>query len=530
MSGTTSNKMDEIHPDVSVPANNAHPEDLYDESDNKSIASADPELAPVAAPEDQHDDSDNESIASDDSDGTQIEPFEEYKPKIEGLLNTIGYPVSDIEVLQHGLHWRNCVYAMTSINHPETKYVLRVPVEPELREDDHVCEAVINDAALLGYLSDKLPVPKVLAYSATEDNVLREPYMLQTRLSGTRLDIVFEELDQEGKLAIIDQYVKLIAKIETINLPTAGTFAASPLEPNSTNKFSPLADPVIELFNRGEEDFVNKTATKNDRAGTNLKALLVSHLDGWIEKERKHSEKFHEESLRTPYYEKMKKILDTLDAQGSFDQHQPIVLHHWDLEPRNIMVSPTDNGYEITGVIDWDDALALPRVLGRRAPDWIWDFEKEGFTGYLDTDFHPKADSELTHDNLALKGYFDSKAAMVLGDEYLEDVYGTGRLLRRIWTIVQEGSFSTWYHVLSLELVAEWEERLAEPQMVSDESHAPEEHRAELHSEIETSPVSDEQLAEPAVIPEPQPEHPMSLWAKITLWLRSCIDGVRARL
>ncbi|KAL9607874.1 MAG: hypothetical protein Q9204_009280, partial [Flavoplaca sp. TL-2023a] len=381
---------------------------------------------------------------------------------------------------------------------------------------------IINDAALLGYLSDKLPVPKVLAYSATEDNVLRAPYMLQTRLPGTRLDKVFEELDLEAKLAIIDQYVKLIAKIETINLATAGTFAASPLEPNSTNKFSPLADPVIEFFDRGEEDFVNKPTTKDDRAGTNLKTLLVSHLDGWIEKERKHSEKFHEESLRTPYYEKMKKILDILDAEGWFDQPQPIVLHHWDLEPRNIMVSPTDNGYEITGVIDWDDALALPRVLGRRAPDWIWDFEKEGFTGYLDTDFHPKAHSELTQDDLALKGYFDTKAKIVLGNQYLEDVYGTGRLLRRIWTIVQEGSFSTWYHGLSLELVAEWEERLAEPQLVLDGSHAPEEHEAEQHPDIHTSPVSEEQLAESTVR---ESEQTISLWAKITLWLRSCIDG-----
>ncbi|KAL8878301.1 MAG: hypothetical protein Q9198_003855 [Flavoplaca austrocitrina] len=527
MSGSTSNKMDEIHPDVSVRANTVGPEDQYDESDNKSIACADSEEAPVVASEDQHDDSDNESVASDDSDGTQIEPFEDYKPKIENLLESIGYPVSDIEVLQHGLHWRNCVYAMTSVNHPETKYILRVPVEPELREDDHVCEAVISDAALLGYLSDKLPVPKVLAYSATEDNVLGEPYMLQTRLSGTSLDKVFEELDLEGKLAVIDQYVKLIAKIETINLPTAGTFAASPLEPNSTNKFSPLADPVIEFFDRGEEDFVNKPTTKDDRAGTNLKALLVSHLDGWIEKERKHSEKFHVESLRTPYYEKMKKILDILEAEGSFDQPQPIVLHHWDLEPRNIMVSPGDNGYEITGVIDWDDALALPRALGRRAPDWIWDFEKEGFTGYLDTDFHPKADSEFTQDNLALKGYFDTKAELVLGDQYLEDMYGTGRLLRRIWTIVQEGSFSTWYHGLSLELVAEWEGRLAEPHLVLDESHAPEEHEVELHAEIDTLPMSEEELAESTVR---ESEQPMSLWAKITLWLQSCIDGVRARL
>ncbi|KAL8799662.1 MAG: hypothetical protein Q9182_005732 [Xanthomendoza sp. 2 TL-2023] len=99
----------------------------------------------------------------------------------------------------------------------------------------------------------------------------------------------------------------------------------------------------------------------------------------------------------------MKKILDKLDAEGHFREPQTIVLHHWDLEPRNIKVSPTSTGYKITGIIDWDDALALPRTLARRAPDWIWDFEKEGFTGYLDTDFHPKSDADLSHQGLKSK-------------------------------------------------------------------------------------------------------------------------------
>ncbi|KAI4243831.1 MAG: hypothetical protein L6R42_010618 [Xanthoria sp. 1 TBL-2021] len=223
----------------------------------------------------------------------------------------------------------------------------------------------------------------------------------------------------------------------------------------------------------------------------------------------------------------MKEILDTLDIEGAFHQPQPIVLHHWDLEPRNVMVTPTSTGYEITGLIDWDDALALPRTLARRAPDWIWDFEKEGFTGYLDTDSHPKADSDLSQDNVALKNHFDQKAKLVLGDQYLQDAYGTGRLLRRIWTLVREGAFSMWYHTLAIELTKEWEERLAELEPVSSVSPMAEQQEAEPAVVIDTSPVSEEQAAELVVL-VPELQKPAGLWAKIVYWFRCLTEKIRA--
>ncbi|KAL8658290.1 MAG: hypothetical protein Q9226_001106 [Calogaya cf. arnoldii] len=256
------------------------------------------------------------------------------------------------------------------------------------------------------------------------------------------------------------------------------------------------------------------------------------------------------------------------------------------------MVTPTSTGYKITGIIDWDDALALPRTLTRRTPDWIWDFEKEGFTGYMDTDAHPKADSELSPDNLALKNHFDAMAEVVLGEQYLDDAYGTGRLLRRMWTFVKEGCFSTWFHYLALDLVNEWEDRLGEPEVVSEEvrqamsedlpepasedlpevvsedlpepvseevpeatSEVSPEPVAEVSPEpvsevspepvLEVSPVPEQQPAEPELaldkppmsqqltavpVAVPLPQQPVGLWAKIGHWFRICIEGVRARL
>lgn len=151
-------------------------------------------------------------------------------------------------------------------------------------------------------------------------------------------------------------------------------------------------------------------------------------------------------------------MLEALDREGVFAQSPyPIILHHWDLEPRNLLVEQDSAGaWRITGIIDWDDALVVPRPLARKPLDWIWDFDPEGFTGYMDTDHHPKLD--LSNDMKDLKARFDTLAAEKL-DGYLEDAYGSGRWLRGIWRFAKLGIYSTWYLDLVELLFKDWEAR-----------------------------------------------------------------------
>ncbi|KAL9024167.1 MAG: hypothetical protein Q9196_006716 [Gyalolechia fulgens] len=419
--------------------------------------------------DEESNDPDNESVASTDSDGSVIEPFADYKPKIEKLLDDIGLSNFDVEELQHGLSYQNCVYALTSTKDPAERFILRVPQSPDIDEDSGKCEAIVNDAALLAFLVGKLPVPAVKAYSATEDNALGTPFTIQTRISGIPLSEVYDELTYEEKESIVDQFIDLLAETESVRFPTAGTFTASSSLPTSTHDLdtSTVASPSITYFDKGDEDFVKEPKTSSDRAGTDLKALLTSHIHGWIETERKHTEKYQDGvSLTQPYWARMLTMLDQLDREGAFaaTTTTPIILHHWDLEPRNIMVAPTaPSGYAIVGIIDWDDAIALPRPLARKPPAWIWDFDSDAFTGYLDTDHHPHktdlvpADGDGGGANAALKSHFDARAAAVLGPAYLDDAYGNGRWLRRIWTFARGGVYSTWYLGLIKELVEDWE-------------------------------------------------------------------------
>ncbi|KAL9005548.1 MAG: hypothetical protein Q9188_001673 [Gyalolechia gomerana] len=390
---------------------------------------------------------DDVSVASED---TEMEPFEDYKSKIDELLRKIGFANFAVSDLQHGYEYQNCVYALTSWTDPLERYVLRVPGLPEL-DVEGICQEIENDVALLGYLSDKLPVPIIKAYSSSIDNVLEKPYTIQTRLPGISLDKVYDDFTCEEKLNIIDQFVQLLARVESIRFPTAGTFSATSSLPHKNTK---TAAPSISFFKEGDEEFMKDASVARDRAGADLKCLLHSHVNGWIQKELKADESFTLSSLRS-----LNSMINDLDQEGAFEASpHPIVLHHWDLEPRNIMIEKIAGIWKIQGIIDWDTALALPRPLARRAPAWIWDFDFEGFTGYLDNDHHPKPDTELPVHDGALKAYFDAKAAETLED-YLEDAYGHGLWLRRIWTFARSGADSCWYIELIKKLEEDWTAR-----------------------------------------------------------------------
>ncbi|TGO18476.1 hypothetical protein BPAE_0380g00070 [Botrytis paeoniae] len=52
--------------------------------------------------------------------------------------------------------------------------------------------------------------------------------------------------------------------------------------------------------------------------------------------------------------------------------NEPAVLWHADFYPRNIMVKSPKNHAILTGVIDWDEARAFPRIVARNLPSWLW--------------------------------------------------------------------------------------------------------------------------------------------------------------
>ncbi|KAL8831620.1 MAG: hypothetical protein Q9191_000771 [Dirinaria sp. TL-2023a] len=458
------------------------------------------ELFKVESDDEECSASDSKSVVSDSSDDSDMEPFTEYLPKIQKLLSEIGLEGFCVEPLQHGYSCQNCVYALKNLEDEKEQYVLRVPNCPDMEvvEAEERCTLILNDASLLEFLAGNLPVPRVKAYCATTNNALNAPFTVQTKLPGQSLDHVYGELNYSEKIEIVDQFVELLVKLEAVKFATAGTFTPSCPLPNTMHDFFATAAPSIKMFDGGEKEFVKNPKSVQDRTGPDVKALLVSHLNGFIALEQANVEvhgTFRSERLRP-----LLQMLEDMDREGSFsDGPYPIVLQHWDLEPRNIMVEKCSGTWKFVGIIDWDDALSVPRPLARRAPEWIWDMEPQEFTGYLDNDHDPTL--VLSEEDAALKAHFDAKAAAVL-PQYLEDAYGRGRWLRRIWTYARNEIGQPYLLDRAEAMRKEWEAR----QKIESQSE-----------KCETTETRTEQ-------PKGMIAHtgiPKLLWKKSLIWLRN---------
>jgi hypothetical protein len=187
-------------------------------------------------------------------------------------------------------------------------------------------------------------------------------------------------------------------------------------------------------------------------------------------------------------YFKLQDMTQDMDRIGWFSEadksSSKSVLHHWDLEARNILIEQsgedTSSLWRITGVIDWDHPHALPAVLCMKPPIWLWDASDdadlpEDVAEYYDNDFdwmpleyYQKENAEhFNADGVKVKQRFEEAIVKNLysaqyGEKahakYLDDAYGRGRWLRRIWRFASEGQSNTTHWRRMLQLDREWTE------------------------------------------------------------------------
>ena len=401
--------------------------------------------------------SDQISVASDAS---EMEPFEDYRPKLEKLLEDISFPECSIESLQHGYGYQNCVYALQSLAEPTEQFIIRVPGGGIFdKECNERCPEIDDGVCVLNNLRDKLPVPEIKKFSATPDNCIESPYAIQTRLAGQSLNYVYESLDTAERRDMINQYIDLVVKMESIRLTTAGSLVAPNPLPTNIGCPSDIPAPSVHVFNEYDTEPIEDPQILADRAGPDIKLLFKSLIAKYIAAELQ-SEADGYNAYVLPHWRRMEAMLDEMEQEGFFrTKHEPVVMHHWDLEARNIMVAKTNGEWKITGVIDWDEAMCLPRPLARKPPAWFWtwsDSDEDKSSDESDCDQYP--DRELSEKDTALKAYFDRRVEEILPG-YLEDAYGSGRLLRRLWNFIKDGLSKEWTIVPCEELLAEWEAR-----------------------------------------------------------------------
>ncbi|KAG9530162.1 hypothetical protein KCU93_g2727, partial [Aureobasidium melanogenum] len=425
--------------------------------------------------------SDAESLSTDSSRSTtpnststyrySHEPFETFREKVVALARDIGSKSLENIVRIPGGSFNRIIAADLHSHDTASsmqKVVLRIPRfandEDSLNEDIRNQYSILEATAKLG-----IQVPRVLAYDCTSSNALGMPFSLQTRVEGQGLDLDYGDMSVSERLSIASELVRTLAAIENMKFQSPGRLSCSGAvrdrrRIDEIDDFSPSDIVQVQSFGVGVGSSKLKTAASTPAS---LHKLLSTQLDAWLQYELPDDPT---ESFDAGMFKRLKNICDEMNELGFFESRISLdsnVLYHWDLEPRNIMIhrkiTSSDvsvaHDVQITGILDWDDALIVPPILTRKPPVWLWDFSDDetlpssvlakyfGDMDLLPPELYHDTSTRLSKEDLQVKEFFESEITNKLyGDSspanreaYLDDAYGRGRWLRRLWRFALDG-------------------------------------------------------------------------------------------
>ena len=432
---------------------------------------------------------DTDSIYSDEDDDE--EPFETFQLKVREVCAQRGLTGIILEDLKGGSYNR-VVAIECGPDLPSTtpvRYILRVPNDTSDCTTEHPeSEPVKNLAALLRFLTSRMPssTADIVAFDSTKSNALSSPYILQHRLPGIALDNVYSEMSVLQKIDIAQQVAELLITLESIKFPAIGHIIAfaEPTEPWNTPGMAVSEDSLLRI--------VELDTKPPSRWHTQVHVPPAVTIEEFFE--RQFAQRITEEGeiCRSVYGEELYNwgillgISREMTQMGWFDSGQPTggILHHWDFEPRNIIVEfqqkpmstaktcNTDSGHwKITGLVDWDDALSYPCILAHKPPIWLWnDYETfslfhqwindDGKDSRIydqwDYDLDTAPPLPLSKDGSLVKRAFDAEMEKHLPG-YCRHAYGEGKMVRRLAEFAKMKGMGNWEHVRYERFLKEWE-------------------------------------------------------------------------
>jgi hypothetical protein len=144
------------------------------------------------------------------------ESFDTFKLKVIQLCHEIGYgEPSEVERMEGGSY--NRIIGLTFASRNQQRFILRIPRQPL---DESQPWEIGHQISVHLYLSQFsfLKIPSIVAYDLTTNNSIASQWVLQARLPGQSIQMVFYQLSLAEKLQITTLVAELVMKLEKIVL------------------------------------------------------------------------------------------------------------------------------------------------------------------------------------------------------------------------------------------------------------------------------------------------------------------------
>ncbi|KAL9137185.1 MAG: hypothetical protein Q9175_001600 [Cornicularia normoerica] len=365
-------------------------------------------------------------------------------------------PAPQMPLIQHlrggGFNHITSITLPSSYDGGHRNLILRVPREGKSRPDQQV--------ATLDYVRRRtsIPVATIEATDFTYNNAVGKPYVLQHRIPGRDLDSVWDELSHSQRCVVAEEVGRLIKTLLSVESPVAGTIEAA------TNGSYPTAElpsiiPFILTDAHGdpieELDSDSPVGAVSPRSPETTLKFFEYYLSRW----RKYAlaQSLGETDCDVELYDDMLKVVSEMDALGLFKPDLNC-LCHLDLHPRNVMVEIcSEDSIQVTGILDWDEAVVAPKFVNCQPPGWLWGYDKDTHTESSILPWPYELDgannTPSTLEQQELKCIFDELG----GPEYRRLAYDeSSRLMRGLYRVAILGLTASWHYTAAERIVKEW--------------------------------------------------------------------------
>ncbi|KAH5246804.1 hypothetical protein HBI29_095240 [Parastagonospora nodorum] len=379
------------------------------------------------------------------------EPFETFREKIGAvaaeLLDTevncidvermkggssnrvVGFQAHALKTKRHCSNWlQKClrIFQRGQTQAVPDKYIVRIS-----RYDSKDLE---RQLAILKVAKDRLPlpVPEVMGYDLTSDNILGKPYMIQKRIPGRLVTSMLQELNLEQKVSVAKQVTGLVSRIASLKAASG--------EISVDNLTAATSEPVC----------VDKYGVPR---GETVKATPQKPIDHLLDQ----CEIWRQFQISKGYcfediWDSFVAISRALEARGFLGEE--CVLVHGDFREYNILAkicSPT--GVHITGIIDWDDAHFAPSFMAYRSPFWLWTAE-DAESDVTEDEKTALLDPVNEEDQIMKQTFLDYAS-----QEYKRLAFAPEAMLaRRMYHLLRKGIFGDWSMMEADAVISEWDE------------------------------------------------------------------------
>jgi hypothetical protein len=296
-------------------------------------------------------------------------------------------------------------------------------------------------------------------------NPIQLPYTYLEYSTGTSLEHAYGDMSLPEKLSVVDAVVKFLSRAESITFPRPGRLrAARGHSPVTKGVYSPNGS--IDKIDMEIRDFEVGNRIAGNQSPPSLSEFHEHQLEAWYGKD------WSEPGINrvSKMWVRVCSMFKELKERGFFkwpgntsESDEVSILYHWDFEPRNILLKlRTDSsndeanvsgeeGWEIDKVIDWDGVYAVPSILTRKPPVWLWDDLHTGEHASLASDFdfdydmldlarYDSISERFSAESQQIKQQFEHSFVAAMSEIYpeydhacyVDEAYGRGRWIRRI--------------------------------------------------------------------------------------------------